>query len=164
MQVYRNPKVQVQKSQSHGVGNIALEPISKGEIIWVRVGHIVDKETAFKSVEDFGYYILQITEGHYLAPLSEQDVKEMSMYNNHSCEPNVGVMGQICFVAMRDIAMGEELLIDYGMVVSHEFEMQCHCGSALCRNVITGDDWQLPELQERYRGFFSSYLEQKMGD
>jgi hypothetical protein len=28
--------------------------------------------------------------------------------------------------------------------------MSCACGSSLCRELITGADWQLPELQDRY--------------
>ena len=28
--------------------------------------------------------------------------------------------------------------------------MDCVCGSALCRGVVTGLDWQRDELQERY--------------
>ena len=31
-----------------------------------------------------------------------------------------------------------------------DFRMDCTCGSALCRGVVTGLDWQRGELQERY--------------
>ena len=37
------------------------------------------------------------------------------MHLNHSCEPNLGLQGQIAFVAMRDIAADEELTFDYAM-------------------------------------------------
>ena len=47
------------------------------------------------------------------------------MFLNHSCEPNVGVQGQIVFVAMRDVAAGEELTLDYG-TIDHDAEpMAC---------------------------------------
>lgn len=36
------------------------------------------------------------------------------LYTNHSCDPNIGLQGQIVFVAMRDIAAGEELTHDWG--------------------------------------------------
>jgi len=29
---------------------------------------------------------------------------------------------------------------------------------------MNGSDWQRPDLQERYRGYFSWYLDQKMGE
>jgi hypothetical protein len=30
----------------------------------------------------------------------------------------------------------------------------------LCRGRVTGDDWKLPELQQRYRGHFTVHIEQ----
>ena len=52
--------------------------------------------------------------------------------------------------------------IDYAMIDGDPQErMECACGAAHCRKVITGDDWRLPELQRRYAGFFSRYLEDR---
>ena len=36
--------------------------------------------------------------------------------------------------------------------------MQCRCGTASCRGIISGRDWQRPELQRRYGEYFSAYL------
>jgi uncharacterized protein len=48
---------------------------------------------------------------------------------------------------------------DYALAtVSPEWRMECHCGAASCRGVVTGNDWQLAELQERYRGHFSPFI------
>jgi hypothetical protein len=41
-------------------------------------------------------------------------------------------------------------------------EFTCRCGTALCRGQVTGQDWRRPELQERYRGYFSPYLQQRI--
>ena len=68
------------------------------------------------------------------------------MHLNHSCEPNLRLQGQIVFVAFRDIAAGEELTVDYAMTDDEPYEMECHCGSQTCRKLITGADWQKPEL------------------
>jgi hypothetical protein len=84
------------------------------------------------------------------------------IFSNHSCEPNLGVRGEITFVAMRDITAGEELTHDWAMTDDDDSTTQCHCGAASCRGTITGKDWQKAELQERYRGYFSAYLAQKM--
>ena len=83
------------------------------------------------------------------------------MYLNHSCEPNVGIKGQIVFVAMRAIRRGEELTIDYAMFDSDSTPMRCNCRTPSCRTLITDRDWRRPDLQRRYAGYFSWYLQQK---
>jgi enoyl-CoA hydratase/carnithine racemase len=60
----------------------------------------------------------------------------MSVFINHSCDPNVGFRGQVVYVAMRDIAAGEELCHDYSMERSDDYTLDCHCGSPLCRGRI----------------------------
>ncbi|GIT46042.1 MAG: hypothetical protein Ct9H300mP12_06270 [Acidimicrobiales bacterium] len=40
---------------------------------------------------------------------------ETSIRINHSCDANVGFRGQVLYVAMRDIAIDEELCHDYAM-------------------------------------------------
>jgi hypothetical protein len=42
------------------------------------------------------------------------------------------------------------------------FTMQCLCGQPNCRGVITEDDWQRPELQQRYNGYFQWFLQEKL--
>ncbi|CAB4851812.1 unannotated protein [freshwater metagenome] len=32
------------------------------------------------------------------------------------------------------------------------------CGVDTCRGKVTGQDWMLPDLQLRYRGWFSPYI------
>lgn len=65
-------------------------------------------------------------------------------------------------VAMRDIEAGEQVCFDYGMVVSCAYHLDCQCGSSICRGVVTGNDWRLPELQARYEGYFQWYLQEKI--
>jgi hypothetical protein len=68
-------------------------------------------------------------------------------------------------VAMRDIAIGEELTFDYAMSDGGDYdEFDCLCESNDCRGVVTGRDWRLPELQTRYAGWFSPYLARKIAD
>jgi len=84
------------------------------------------------------------------------------LFLNHSCEPNVGVAGNIVFVAMRDVAAGEELTIDYALFDDSDERMRCDCGRPACRGVVSGKDWQRPELQVKYAGYFSAYLQRKI--
>ena len=61
------------------------------------------------------------------------------MHLNHSCAPNVGLEGQIAFVAMRDVAAGEELTFDYAMTDDEEsLEMVCNCRAPESLGKITG--------------------------
>lgn len=84
------------------------------------------------------------------------------MYINHSCDPNVGVDGDIGLVAMRDVEVGEEFCFNYAMDTTADYRLECNCGSKLCRGVVTGEDWKNKELQERYGIYFSWYILKKI--
>jgi SET domain-containing protein len=59
-------------------------------------------------------------------------------YINHSCEPNTFMrrtMDRAEFYAVRDIAPGEELTVDYGES-HHEGRLRCRCRSPRCRGWI----------------------------
>ena len=72
-------------------------------------------------------------------------------YGNHSCDPNLWWADAYTLVARRTIEAGEEVTNDYATSTgTATFAMACCCGSSLCRGVVTGDDWRLPELQARY--------------
>jgi hypothetical protein len=63
--------------------------------------------------------------------------------------------------AWREIEAGEEITTDYAYgEASPSYRLEpCACGSRLCRGRVTGDDWRLPELQQRYRGHFTPHIE-----
>ena len=80
---------------------------------------------------------------------------------NHSCDPNLGWADENTLVAMHDIAAGDELTIDYATVICDPgFVMMCHCQTYRCRQVIEGTDWQIPQLQRRYAGFWAPAVQQ----
>ena len=57
---------------------------------------------------------------------------------NHSCEPNVFMRRtkeRAEFYALRDIAKGEELTVDY-RESHHEGRLRCRCGASRCRGWI----------------------------
>ena len=96
--------------------------------------------------------------------LEQRDARDVMMFLNHSCEPNVGILGQIVFVAMRDIDRDEELTIDYAMFGADKEPMQCNCSASDCRGLITDSDWKITKLQKKYKGYFSSYIQLKIND
>ncbi len=158
---FRSPKTAVRESSIHGRGLFAAEPISRGEVVAIKGGAIVGRAT-LATLPDLGAAEIQVTEDHYIAPINPRDRDGSMIFSNHSCAPNIGVLGQIVFVAMRDIAAGEELTHDWAMTDDDDGEISCRCGAATCRKRVTGKDWQRPELQARYDGYFSSYIREKI--
>jgi hypothetical protein len=63
---------------------------------------------------------------------------------------------------MRNIDSDEELTIDYAMFGANKEPMHCNCRSSCCRGLITDADGQTEELKEKYRGYFSSYIQLKL--
>jgi len=63
----------------------------------------------------------------------------MAALFNHCCEPNCESTeedGRLFFFALRDIAAGEELTLDYRLGNSDEREMPCFCGAKKCRGTM----------------------------
>ena len=147
-----------------GRGLVAVEPISAGEVVAVKAGHTVTEEHLRALPELLQNSAVQITDDLHLVALTDDEYEAVMLFLNHSCEPNVGFGGNVVLVAMRDIDSGEELTTDYALFDDYEGGMDCFCGRPACRGRIDGRDWRRPELQERYRGWFSWYLERKIAD
>ena len=78
---------------------------------------------------------------------------------NHSCDPNL-VWDGAQLVAARDIAAGEELTYDYATAIAEPgFILRCHCETYRCRQLVTGDDWQIPQLRVRYAGHWAPAIQ-----
>ena len=162
MKTYRSPKIEVRNNTLSGQGVVAIEDIEQDEIIAIKSGHIVTREGLKRISDQVGDLALQIDDDFYLTPTSPDEIDDMSVFINHSCDPNVGFLGQVTYVAMREIKAGEELCHDYSMERSDDYLLECRCGSPLCRHQVTGDDWKLPELQSRYGQYFSIYILKKI--
>jgi uncharacterized protein len=152
---YLSPKAAVKTSPIQGRGLFAVEPIRKGEIVCIKGGSIFNRQRLHEVSQTLGPAEIQITKDLFIGPRTEEEREGSMIFSNHSCEPNIGVQGQIIFVAMREIDAGEELTHDWAMTDDDTYEMDCNCGAKSCRKVITGQDWRREELQEKYRGFFS---------
>jgi hypothetical protein len=145
-----------------GRGLFAAVPIVAGEIVAVKGGHIFDRATLERVHAALGSAEIQIAEDLFIGPLEASEREGSMIFSNHSCEPNLGVAGQVIFVALRDIDAGEELTHDWAMTDDDANRMECRCGAPACRKTITGQDWRRRDLQEKYLGFFSWYLEEKI--
>jgi uncharacterized protein len=150
--------VKGQSSDIQGRGLFATAPISAGEIVAIKGGHIVDTATLNTLPARLQNSEVQIADGFHLVALTEDEYEPVMLFINHSCEPNVGFAGNVVLVAMRDVASGEELTTDYALFDDTDQAMECRCGAAACRGTISGRDWQRPDLQRKYGGYFSAFL------
>jgi len=105
---------------------------------------------------------VQIADGFHLAAVAEAEYEPVMLFLNHSYEPNVGFVGNIVLVAMREISPGEELTTDYALFDDYDGAMECQCGSPSRRGTVNGRDWRRPELQRKYGDYFSTYLSRRI--
>ena len=125
-------------------------------------GCVLDGLTLNEHKDAVGNSDIQLADGFFLAALDSAEYEDVMLFLNHSCEPNVGVGGNVVFVAMRDIAAGEELTLDYAMFDDGPDQMTCRCGQPTCRGIVTGQDWRLPALQAKYADYFAWFLQRKI--
>ena len=151
------------RSAIQGVGIFAIEPIPAGQLLILTTGGLVlnEQDKQFGTIQLEGE---MYNEESLPGNLSIITPKVFHYYVNHSCEPAAIDLSRspnvTHYIAWRDIQAQEEITADYG-VIGAEIE-HCMCKSPLCRGRITPDDWQLPELQQRYRGYFPWYMHQKI--
>ncbi len=158
-------KLVTKTSSIHGGGVFAIEPIHKGEVL-VRWGgqvyttkQVVDGETNDQTA-------CQIDDDLYIAGPPDTELADSDLMN-HSCDPNTWMDDEVTISARRDIEPGEEVTADYALWVAYpgyETIEDCHCGSPQCRHKVMGDDWQLTELQDRYKGHFPPYLQRRINE
>jgi uncharacterized protein len=159
---YFSPKVEKRPSRIDGRGLFAKEAIPAGEVVVVKGGYVLTKDQRDRIGLELGPSEIQLTEDLFIGPTTTEEGEGGMMHLNHSCEPNLGLQGQIVYVALRDIAAGEELTFDYAMACDEPEDMICRCGAPSCRGMITGDDWRKPELQRKYDGYFSWFIQRRI--
>jgi len=156
---YLSPKLVGLKRSDDERGVFAKQPISQGECLAVWGGTIMTATQLRQQPLLMQKLSVQVDEDAYLVSFQEGPADWM----NHSCNPNAGLQGQISVIALRDIAIDEEICFDYAMSDGSPYdEFDCRCGSPHCRGRITGNDWQRSELWERYYGYFSPYLQRRI--
>jgi hypothetical protein len=147
-------------TQPHGFGSRAIDVIPAGTSVATFGGtaHTHSTFAAFDA-ERRSRSIQVDTKLIFLGPPTREPGDSI----NHSCVPNCGMRNATTIIAMRDIAIGEELTFDYAMSDASSYdEFDCNCGTALCRGRVRADDWRLDTLRHRYKGFFSPYIQRKI--
>jgi uncharacterized protein len=156
-----DPRVEIRPSGIQGGGMYAHAPIHAGEAVAIIGGTpMTDAEFAAYRGTVERYNASQIGEDLHLVDLI-QTPDQVDGSINHSCDSNLWMNDEVTVAARRDIAVGEELTLDYALVTSDpdwRLDRPCQCGSPLCRHVVTGDDWRLPGVRRRYAGHFAPFL------
>lgn len=140
-----------------GEGRVtAHEQIRAGEVIAVRAGAVLSREALATVAAERAACSMQIGPDQYLVP---GEVREADRIN-HSCSPNAGMRGDRTLIALREILPGEEICYDYAMTDDSDYrQFPCLCGVSECRGQVQGGEWKRPDLQERYVGYFSIFVE-----
>ncbi len=159
---YLTSKAETRNYSVHNKGTFATKLIKKGELIAIFGGKVMDFPTWDKLPKELNEVSIQIHDDFLIGPNNIKDLGTGD-YINHSCEPNSGIKGQIFLEAMKNISPNEEITFDYCTVAAGPyFEFECNCGSNNCRKKLTTEDWKNSELQKKYKGYFSYFLEKKI--
>ena len=118
-------KAEVRTSPIHGRGLFAIAEFQPGEIVCVKGGHIFTREKLAEVAPVLGPAEIQIADNLYIGPLDPAEREGAMIFSNHSCDPNIAVQGQIVFVALRQIAAGEELTHDWATTDDDDYTLEC---------------------------------------
>jgi SET domain-containing protein len=116
-----------------GLGLFAVKPIAaKAYIVTYRGKRIPTKEAHRREREAAAKYMFEI-DGRWTIDGSSR--RNLGRYINHACRANCEAVlrkGQMVFVALRNIAPGEEITLDYGKDYFDLFIAPLGCRCAAC--------------------------------
>lgn len=152
-----HPDVEVRPSDVAGRGLFARADLPARTTVSRLGGRLVDTATVRDLIATSAEYVDTVVvdeDTHLLVAAGD------NRFGNHACDPNLGWVGEYTLATMTDVAAGAELLTDYAMsTVDPDWIMRCHCASYRCRQMIEGTDWRIPQLQERYHGWWAPYVQ-----
>ncbi len=140
-------RTQVRDSGIHGKGVYAVRPIQAGERVLEYKGEIITWEEALeRHPHDPEQPNHTFTSTSTTATSSTASTKATRPSGSTTaCEPNLEaeqVGNRVFLDALRDIAPGEELFFDYGLVIDARMtpklkkEYACWCGAPTCRGTM----------------------------
>lgn len=152
-----HPDVDVRRSDVAGRGLFAARDLPAGTVVARLGGREVDTATLrrlFEGEEHVDTIALAADRQLVLPPGTDVH------FGNHGCDPNLGWADEVTLETLLDVGAGEELLHDYATSTADpDFYLRCHCPSARCRQMVEGTDWRIPQLQRRYAGHWTPYLQ-----
>jgi len=137
----------MRRSDVHGNGVFAVEDLAEGETLIEYKGEVINWKEALRRhphdpAQPNHTFYFHIDDGRVI----DGNVNgNAARWINHSCEPNCEadeVNGRVYIKALRNIAAGEELNYDYGLIIDEPYtpkllaEFPCWCGSENCRGTL----------------------------
>jgi len=157
-----HPSVAVRPSPIAGRGLFATEDLAGGTVVSRLGGRLVDAPELRRLIEESAAgrapYVdsIVVAQDRHLVLEPGGD----NRFGNHSCDPNLGWVDEYRLATMTDVAAGQELVTDYAMsTVETDWVLRCHCPSYRCRQMVEGTDWRIPQLQQRYDGWWAPYVQ-----
>ncbi len=159
-------QLRIGRSKIQGKGLFAVSQINKHEVIHemerndfpkVQIKEL--KSWSQKKINAFLHYAFQGGKTFYYG----MNKNDASFFMNHSCDPNCWYDGKNRIVSRRVISPGEELTIDYAMIMSPfglERPFLCCCEAKKCRGEISKFDCLNNELRKKYKGHFLPFIEE----
>lgn len=139
----------------HGKGVFASRNFRKGEFILEFMGPEISFNEALDKGNTAQANPLQIEHDKYL------DLTEPSVFINHSCSPNSGIIGDRLLIAIKPISKNQQIRFDYSTSMDEDFwTMTCSCGAKNCRGQVE-DFKYLPVTVKNYylrNNIVSSYI------
>ena len=140
-------RIQIRRSGVHGKGVFAVQAIAEGEVLIEYIGQVIGWQEA---QDRHPHDPLQPNHTFYFHVDEDRVIDanfggNSSRWINHSCEPNCFADeqdGRIFITALRNIAAGEELNYDYGLIIDERYtkklkaEYPCWCHSTNCRGTL----------------------------
>ena len=124
--------VDVRASPIDGQGAFAAEAIPGRRKIGELRGEAIAAQEAQRRAKGQGrIMIVAVSERRAIDASNSSDPLR---FTNHSCRPNACLrvrQGRVEFYAMRDLAVGEEITVNYGET-HHQGRLRCRCGVPGC--------------------------------
>jgi uncharacterized protein len=145
---FNHPDVELLRKPSGELGVFAKTPIGKGEIATIFVGDFVTGGELSRLHPQIQKQSLQVADDVFQVatkhPERHPNAFDLAENYNHSCNPNLFLVGNNVLITARDIQAGEELRFDYGTtdgVANPDRGWQCDCGGATCRKQTSPMDY-----------------------
>lgn len=128
----------------HGQGVFATERIPAGTLVCVYRGELISSEEADRRSRarppGAPVFVFEIDE-NFCIDATDTGTENPARFINHACDENCETAWnprerRLEIRALRDLAAGEELSIDYGFGLAGFFEHPCRCGKKGCVGYI----------------------------
>jgi uncharacterized protein len=129
---YQKYELEVRPSRIDGLGVFAAQAIAGARKIGEIRGESISVDDArIRATRSERIMIVELSPRRAIDFSKSADAMR---YTNHSCQPNARLdirQGRVEFYALRAIAVGEEITVQYGQT-HHQGQLACRCGATGC--------------------------------